>query len=161
MPVAQEEFQKAVATVLEVVMFENWLRFYFIHEKRDADGKEILVIELPEKSRERIKELYPGLYPLAQQLAGKPLDFETSRNSVLQYIMNEIEDKQLPKGETQKTLQSASFQVKLQLFHTWEQMHEDQLDNGFMEFGAWRNLFAQWLETPGAKELGKKLLQTG
>ena len=36
MPEQQEQFQNAVWQVLEAVMFENWLRFYFISEKPDA-----------------------------------------------------------------------------------------------------------------------------
>ena len=38
-------------------------------------------------------------------------------------------------------------------------MHEDQLDQGFLEFGAWRKLFAQWRETSGGRELADRLAQ--
>lgn len=156
MPEAQQEFQKKVAALLEVAMFENWLRFYFIKEQNDNE----LILELPEKSLERIAELYPSLLPLAQSMNGKPVDFETSRNAVLTHILNHVDGQSMPRGEAQRILSSATFQVRLQLFHTWEQIHEDQLDQ-FMEFGAWRNLFAQWLETPGAAELARKLIGTG
>ena len=37
MPKEQEQFQQAVVSILEAVMFENWLRFYFIAEKADAE----------------------------------------------------------------------------------------------------------------------------
>lgn len=159
MPEAQEEFQKIVGELLEVAMFENWLRFYFIHESAEAGNKQPeLAIELPQKALTRIRELYPGLYPLAKKLDGKIINFETSRDAVLHHILEEMDGKTLAKGEAQQALQSLTFQIKLELFHTWEQMHEDQLDNGFLEFGAWKNLFARWLETPGAKELGRKLL---
>lgn len=151
----QEEFQSRVATLLEVAMFENWLRFYFIKEVPDSDE---LKLELPEKAMERIRELYPALYPLAEALDGKPIDFETSRNAVLHHVLNHVEGTLWPQGVAQSILQSATFQTKLQLFHIWEQVHEDQLDRGFSEFGAWKQLFARWLETPGARELGKKLM---
>ena len=36
MPEPQSQFQSAVASMIEAVMFENWLRFYFISEKPDA-----------------------------------------------------------------------------------------------------------------------------
>ena len=36
MPTPQEEFQNAVLRILETVMFENWIRFYFLTEKLDA-----------------------------------------------------------------------------------------------------------------------------
>lgn len=151
----QKDFQKQVAALLEVAMFENWLRFYFIEEIQDSD---VLKISLPDKALHRIKELYPGLYPMAESLNGKEVDFESSRQAVLRHILNEIEGKTMPQGAAQSILQSKTFQVRLQLFHIWEQMHEAQLDQGFAEFGAWKNLFAQWLETPGAQELAKKMM---
>lgn len=154
MPAEQDKFQKAVEDALEVVMFENWLRFYFI----SGDEESGLRLELPDKSLERIRELYPSLYPLADKMNGKAVDFEISRNSVLAHLAEEVEGRTIPKGELQKVLQSATFQARLELFHTWEQIHEDQLDQGFAEFGAWRKLFARWLETPGARELEEKLL---
>lgn len=151
----QSTFQEQVATLLEVAMFENWLRFYFI---REEDASEYLELEIPEKAMARIKDLYPHLYPLASSLNNKPINFETSRDSVIRHIMAEIDGKTLPQGTAQQILQSSTFQIRLQLFHIWEQLHEDQLDRGFSEFGAWKNLFAQWLETPGAKELAQNLI---
>lgn len=150
------DFQKQVNDVLEVVMFENWLRFYFIQQGADEND---LKIVLPAKTRDRIAELYPGLNPLAEKLDGRAIDFETSRNSVIDHIMKELEGKSLPKGGAAKILQSSTFQTRLHLFHTWEQLHEDQLDNGFQEFGAWRSLFAQWLQTPGAQKLENQMMQ--
>lgn len=155
MPETQEKFQQAVMSVLEVVMFENWLRFYFIVEQR---GESELKIELPQKSLERIRELYPELYPLAAKINNRPVDFEVSRQAVLTHLLEDVEGSSLAKGEAQKILQSATFQTRLNLFHTWEQIHEDQLDQGFADFGAWKQLFAKWLDTPGAKELAKQML---
>ena len=40
MPTPQEEFQNAVLRILETVMFENWIRFYFLTEKLDAPVEE-------------------------------------------------------------------------------------------------------------------------
>ncbi len=154
MQVAQDVFQKAVSDFLEVVIFESWLRFYFIEEMPDGENLEI---RLPEKSLERIRELYPSLYPLAQKMNCKPVDFEISRRAVLTHIIDELDGASLPKGEAGQILQSSEFQTRLNLFHVWEQLHEDQLDQGFIEFGAWQNLFAKWLQSPGARELAKKL----
>ena len=57
MPEAQEQFQNGVAKVLEAVMFENWLRFYFISEKPEApaaaDGQPALFIAVPVKAMEQ------------------------------------------------------------------------------------------------------------
>lgn len=154
MTMEQEAFEKAVADFLEVVMFENWLRFYFIAEMPVGENLEI---RLPERSLERIRELYPALYPLAHKMNARPVDFEISRRAVLDHIMDELEGKSILKGEAPLILQSSAFQARLNLFHAWEQLHESQLDQAFIEFGAWKNLFAKWLQSPGAVELAKKL----
>lgn len=168
MPEAQKEFRNAVEQALEAVMFESWLRFYFIEElpadaegkkpaDADAEAEERLAISVPEKGMARIKELYPNLLPLAESMNGHEVDFETSRRAVCTFVLGHLDGKTMPRDMAAVVFASATFQVELQLFHTWLQLHEAQLDEGFQEFGAWRNLFAQWRATPGARELAEKL----
>lgn len=161
---AQEKnvFRDEVERLLEVVMFENWLRFYFIREVREPgpDNREEappLAMELPDKALEKIKNLYPHLYPLARELNGKEIDFELSRKAVITYVMENLDGKKMPRGEAQRVLSSATFQTELQLFHNWVQIHESQLDQGFADFAAWQNLFGQWKESPGARELAENI----
>lgn len=161
MPAEQEAFHKAVDHLLEIAMFENWLRFYFIHEEDGQGSPPVLAIRLPAKSLARIRDLYPALAPMAESLDGKPIDFETSRNAVLKHILMEVDGKGMPRDTASSILQSQAFQIKLQMFHLWEQMHEDQLDARFMDFGMWRDLFAQWLLTPGARKLATQLGSAG
>lgn len=155
-------FKDEVKLVLEVLMFENWMRFYFIKEEPVAteDGKEEAVnlkMELPEKTLDKIKELYPDLYPLAKEMNGRNIDFETSRTAVLAYVMEAVDGVKMPRGEAQRILSSATFQTDLQLFHTWLQMHETQLDQGFAPFDVWRDMFAKWKESPAALELAENM----
>lgn len=161
MPQLQEEFQSAVWLVLEAVMFENWLRFYFISEKPDApegpDGEKPLFLAIPEKGMERIAELYPHLQPLALDMNGKELSFESSQRAVCSFVLDHVDGKTMPRDTAGTIFNSSTFQVQMQLFNAWVQMHEDQLDQGFVEFGAWRKLFNQWRESPGATELAGKL----
>ena len=168
MPQEQKEFREAVEQALEAVMFESWLRFYFIEElppeatkaegeAEAADSAERLVIRVPEKGMARIAELYPHLLPLAESMNGHEVDFETSRRAVCTFVLGHLDGKTMPRDMAAVVFGSATFQIRLQLFHTWLQMHEDQLDQGFQEFGAWRTLFAQWRATPGARELAEKL----
>ena len=169
MPGEQQEFRDAVEQALEAVMFESWLRFYFIEEvppeAARADGnapqaagdEERLVIRVPEKGMARIKELYPNLLPLAEGMNGHEVDFETSRRAVCTFVLAHLDGKTMPRDMAAVVFGSSTFQILLQLFHTWLQIHEDQLDQGFQEFGAWRKLFAQWRDTPGARELAEKL----
>ena len=167
MPDAQQEFRNAVEQALEAVMFENWLRFYFIEElppepgapagAADAGSPERLCIRVPEKGMTRIAELYPNLRPLAEGMNDHEVDFETSRRAVCTFVLDRLDGKTMPRDMAAVVFGSATFQIQLQLFHAWLQMHEDQLDRAFQEFGAWRTLFDQWRATPGARELAEKL----
>lgn len=169
MPEAQKEFHNAVEQTLEAVMFESWLRFHFIEElpaepavpgsgdAPEAAEGEHLCIRVPKKGMARIGELYPNLLPLAESMNGYEVDFEISRRAVCTFVLNQLDGKTMPKDMAAVVFGSATFQIQLQLFHAWLQMHEEQLDQGFQEFGAWRTLFNQWRTTPGARELAEKL----
>ncbi len=149
-----DAFAKAVEIILESVMFENWLRFYFISEKPDQDE---LFLSVPEQGMERIKELYPSLLPLAELLNGKELTFDASRTAICTYVITEIDGKKIAQNMSDTVFDSSTFQVELQLFNTWVQSHEAQLDEGFLEFGAWQNFFSQWRATDEVKEFHLKL----
>ena len=83
-------FETAFDRIVEVVMFENWLRFYFITEKPEADDAEALFLAVPEQGMQRIGELHGHLLPLAESLNGKKIDFETSRSAVCTYVVTEV-----------------------------------------------------------------------
>ena len=164
MPEAQQEFRNAVEQALEAVMFENWLRFYFIADlpagpdaPAAGEAGERLCIRVPEKGMARIAELYPALFPLAESMNDHEVDFATSRRAVCTFVLEQLDGKTMPRDMAAVVFGSATFQIQLQLFHAWLQMHEDQLDRAFQEFGARRTLFAQWRATPGARELAEKL----
>ncbi len=148
-------FGKNIAKVLEVVMFENWLRFYFIHAE---ENNEKLYIQVPEQAIERIKSLYPGFYPMLDKINGKEITFETSQAAVCEHVLTELDGKTIPKDSSGTIFDSTTFQVELQLFNTFIQTHEAQLDEGFMEFGAWQNFFSQWRQTDGVKEVALKMM---
>lgn len=145
-----QAFAKGVESILEAVMFENWLRFYFISEK--PEHGDALFLAIPEQGMTRIKELYPHLLSLAETLNGKELTFETSRSAVCTYVVTEVDGKRIPRNMSDTVFDSSTFQVELQLFNTWVQGHEAQLDEGFLEFGAWRNFFSQWRSSDDVKE---------
>ncbi len=142
---SSEAFAKGVDNILEVVMFENWLRFYFISEKPHAE--EGLFLAVPEQGMVRIKELYPHLYPLAEEMNDKELTFDSSRSAVCTFVVTEVDGKTIPKNMSDIVFDSSTFQIELHLFNTWVQSHENQLDEAFMEFGAWRNFFSQWRQS--------------
>lgn len=128
MPEEQEKFQKNVDDVLEGVMFENWLRFYFLEEteEKDEKGEPKLVMNIPEKGMAKIKELYPRLYTLAEDVNGMPATFDVSRNAVCNYVLTEL----VKPGDggasaMSSVIDSRAFQVKNQLFNIWVQGYEE------------------------------------
>ncbi len=157
MSATKDTFTQSINAVLEVVMFENWLRFYFITEE---DGKDALYITIPEQGVNRIKELYPHLHPLAETVNNKEVTFDSSRAAVCEHVLVEVDGKSIPKEMSNTVFDSITFQVELQLFNTWVQAHEEQLDESFLEFGAWRNFFSQWRQTDTVKELALKMMAT-
>lgn len=156
-----QAFAQAVTHILEAVMFENWLRFYFITEKPGSGNEEKLFIAIPEQGLTRMQELYPHLMPLAESLNGKEIDFETSRSAVCTYVVTEVDGKRVPRNMSDMVFDSATFQTELQLFNTWVQAHEEQLDKGFLEFGAWRTLFAEWRASDQVKEWATQMSAAG
>ncbi len=157
MSATKDTFTQSIDAVLEVVMFENWLRFYFIAEE---DGKDALSITIPEQGVNRIKELYPHLYPLAESVNNKEVTFDSSRAAVCEHVLVEVDGKTIPKEMSNTIFDSITFQVELQLFNTWVQAHEEQLDESFLEFGAWRNFFSQWRQTDTVKDIALKMMAT-
>lgn len=153
------ELQVALQDILNVVIFENWLRFYFIEEQVNRDNPEELLffIKIPAKSMIKIRELYPELSPLAEEMNNKPVNFQISRSSVLTYILNHLEGSKLSRGLAEKVISSKEFQVKLQLFNTWVQLYEEQLDHGFHPFQSWLTMFSEWRKSKAGQAVIQKM----
>ena len=47
-------------------------------------------MNIPEKGMAKIKELYPRLYTLAEDVNGMPATFDVSRNAVCNYVLTEL-----------------------------------------------------------------------
>lgn len=153
-------FSAAVQQVLEAVIFENWLRFYFITEKTDSPkdtSPDELYLAVPEQAMQRIQELYPHLYPMALDLNAKAIDFETSRRALCTFVVTELDGKVIPNEMGAKVFDSTTFQTEMHLFNTWVQAHESQLDKAFMDFGMWRSLFAEWRNSEAVKDWATQL----
>jgi hypothetical protein len=151
-----KEFQQAARQILEVVMFENWLRFYFLSETEG--GK--LALAVPEQALARIREHYAQLTPLAEELNGKEISFELSRQAICTFVAARLDNQALP---VNSVLDSSGFQLEMHLFNTWVQGHEEQLDTNFLDFAAWKRLFGEWRNSDKVKEwavgLGSGLTQ--
>lgn len=146
------EFDLAVERVIEVVMFENWLRFYFIEEEGER-----LFIKLPEKALEQIKKRYGTLHELADRLNNLDLDHQTSMNEVCLFVAADFSSRGLADDLPRRVFDSNFFMVEMQLFGSWVQSYEEKLDESFLDFGTWQKLFKEWRQSEEVLEYRKKL----
>ena len=161
MPKEQEDFLNVVNKIIEVVMFENWLRFYFITPMQDEQESENsdphLFLILSDKALQKIEELYPELLPIALKMNQKELSFELSQQTICTYVVENIDGKLTPRDTVGSIMDSINFQTELELFNTFISLHENQLEQGFADFETWKKLFADWKTTKHALELRDKL----
>ena len=148
------EFDQAVERIPQVVMFENWLRFYFIGE--EEGGK--LLIRLPEKAMEQINTRYGAFYGLAERLNNREIDHQTSINEVCLFVASEIDGRSLSEQTINWVFDSSQFQAELQLFSAWVQAHEEKLDENFMEFNDWLKQYAAWRQTDEVEAKRKNII---
>ncbi len=154
MPEDQERFREAVDAMMDAVLFENWLRFYFLHQDGDEDPAKVIV---PERAMERIREGYGPLASMAEELNGREASLQSSRDAVCGYISRELEGSRIPRGEAASYLDTRAFQVSMQLFGVWVQAYEAMLDAQFLDFGQWREQFVRWRGSEQGKELERRM----
>jgi len=140
------EIEAAAGRVADVIMFENWLRFYFISEEGDT-----LFIRLPEKAMEQIRQRCQSYYDLAAMLNNEEIGHQRSLKAVCMFISGGGGGTLLPDAVLADVFDSPKFQLELQLFTHWLQSHEEKLDERFMEFFEWQKAFALWKDTDEVK----------
>ncbi len=141
------DIQEAQSRVAEIVMFENWLRFYFIAEEDDK-----LFIRIPAQAMEKLHADYPKLVGLAERLNDNEIDHKTSMQAVVMFTATEMDGLVLPEPLIEQIFDSPRFHLDLQLFSSWVQSHEEQLDAGFMEFSTWQSMFDEWRKSDKVQE---------
>lgn len=141
-----------LAEALDAVMFENWLRFYFIAEEGDE-----LVLRLPEKAMEQIRKRYGKYHELAEVLNNAPIDHNTSLKAVCMFMAGSLNNTAAPQAAAESLFDNPAFHVELQLFGSWVQSHEEQLDASFLEFSDWKTMYGQWRELDEVKKLAGQL----
>lgn len=144
---AVTEFSKAVKSISEVLIFENWLRFYFISE--EEDGK--LFIRIPEKADMRIRENWPQIHSLADELNNKEITPDTSREAIVVHVSNELDGNAMKAGMAERVFNSNTFQFEMHLFSMWVEGHESQLDQSFLDFGNWLSMYSEWKQSDKVK----------
>lgn len=138
---------------LDLVLFEQWLRFYFISEE---DGK--LFIRMPDDYFELNRKQYPDLFPVAQSLNNREIDHQAALSALCDSMMNG--PFALAGKDWAEVLAGEDFRMALQLLSFWVQAEEDELDREILPFDQWRHRFLDWRETPPIRDYAAKLRQS-
>ena len=150
----RQELNRAGASLLKAIIFENWLRFHFIQEEDgEAGAAPRFFIQIPERAMARIREAFPQYLHMAEKLNAREVNFQTSRAAILACVLESPEGAEIGIEAIQKAVDSPSFQEDLELFNAWLALHEAQLDAGIADFDAWLRLFSEWRTGPAARKL--------
>lgn len=147
-----EMMQNAMQDISELMQFENWIRFYFVREEADT-----LYVRIPDEALQRIEEDYPTYMSLVEALNNNPIDYETSMTTLCKQAVNIFEGDKYPLGIAGEVFDSKDFQAEMHLFNIWVQSHEEQLDQAFMEFKKWMEIFNEWKKDERVVEYHSKL----
>ena len=148
----QDGFRETLEDVAEAIKFENWLRFYFVEEKEDG-----LYINIPEERLKDIQTKYGPLFELAEKLNNDSIDQAKSTSEVCTFIWRTYDSAKHDIGMVPRVFNSKEIQIEMHLFYLWVQGHEGQLEEEFMDFDRWVELFEAWKVDDKVKEYASKL----
>ncbi|WP_244963587.1 hypothetical protein [Oceanidesulfovibrio marinus] len=147
-----ETMQNAIQDISRLMQFENWIRFYFIREEDDT-----LYVRIPDEAVKRIEEEYPLYISIVEELNNKPIDYEKSMATLCKQVVTIFEGDKYPFGISGDVFDTKDFQAEMHLFNVWVQSHESQLDQAFMDFSTWQEIFGEWRQDDRVKEYFEKL----
>lgn len=119
--------------VFEGIVFENWIRFYFMVEENED-----LKIEIPVKEIKKIEASHPEFLALAQKMNGRNVDILLSRSAVLEYALGCCHN---DANILEAILNDHDFQEESGIFGEWEKANELSLAKKEPDFGAWLALY--------------------
>lgn len=132
-------FKKAKQALCEVLMFEHWIRFYFVKEKESK-----LSIDIPDEAMAYIRESHGHLTELAEKLNHAEIDYQSSRKTVCNFVGEKLDGAQFGADIVPKVLDDGDFKIEMYLFGLWLKGHETYLDEQTRPFCEWTEMFEGW-----------------
>lgn len=148
-------FKTAVNDIAEVVIFENWLRFYFVQEE-DEDK---LSLKVPDETMDEIKEKHEHLYPVAEKLNDAEIDYQRSQEVVCTFVARQLDGQKFKTGTVPRAFDSKELKIDLHLFGLWQEAHTERLGDEKLSFAEFLDFFIQWKNSDEVKNYRKKLLE--
>jgi len=148
--------KNAIKDTVEIFQFDQWMRFYFVKE----DG-ETLRIEIPEDVLEQVKTAFPGLHGLADLCNNGVIDYRRSQENVCAYVAARLEGDKYDATVMPQVFDNAAFKIEMYIFNVWLKMHESHLDEEYLDFGQWLEMYEGWNSLDEVKQYRKRLLENG
>lgn len=136
----RDDFPSALAEVAEAMQFEHWLRFYFLREEEGGE----LTMDIPEEVQALIQRDHALLWPLAERLNNRTIDYQTSLGEVCGFAARNLDGVRHRPGLMDRVFDSRDLKLEMHLFTLWLSGHETAFDAEVMPFAKWRELFVGW-----------------
>ncbi|MGE4292917.1 MAG: hypothetical protein AB7E32_11995 [Desulfovibrio sp.] len=148
--------KKAAREILRIMMFEQWVRFYFLEDKEGA-----LHVNISEEALARVRERQPDLLPLAEMMNGDEITYEKCQTTVCAFASSRLDGQKYAADILPKAFDSKDFKVDLYMFQLWNRGHEKHLDERFHDFEEWEEMFTEWSKLDEVMEYREKLVLGG
>ncbi|MDL2313590.1 hypothetical protein LJC36_01260 [Desulfovibrio sp. OttesenSCG-928-C14] len=145
-----EIVDEKVDFALELVLFEQWLRFYFITEK---DGE--LYLDVPAPVYGQLEKDLPDLFPVAKALNGQIIDHQAALAALSESMLSDRA--RLNSGQWAEILGGVEFHINLEVMSFWVQSRESELDEQNLSFPAWKELFLAWRRSPEVEDYAARI----
>ncbi|WP_419785511.1 hypothetical protein [Pseudodesulfovibrio sp.] len=148
--------KSAVKDTIKIFQFDQWIRFYFV--KQDGDD---LRVEIPEEIMQQVEKDFPNLHGLADMMNNAPIDYQRSQENVCAHVAARLDGQKYDPTILPQVFDNATFKIEMYIFNVWLKMHEQHLDEEYMDFGQWLEMWEGWNSLDQVKEYRKKLIENG
>jgi len=148
--------KSAVRDALEIFQFDQWIRFYFIKQK----GEE-LWIEIPKEIIAELEEKDSHLHNYADMVNEAATNYTRSQENVCSYIASRLDGQKYEQTVLPQVFDNATFKVEMYMFNVWLKMHESHLDEEYMNFEGWMEMYEGWNSMDEVQEYRTKLVDSG
>jgi hypothetical protein len=150
-----DPIERASQEIFRVFLAEHWARFYFAVEQ---DG--VVFLDVPAEALAAFGDEDKPIAEFIGGLNGRPVDMETSRRSIGEFVFKAFEGGGFPTGTVAKAFDSKPFGLLMRLFSVWLSGHEALLDTEVLPFAEWDRLFSAWRQDPAVVRFAASLAET-
>ncbi len=148
--------KNAIKDALEAFQFDQWVRFYFVTQK----GEE-LWIEIPDEVMVELRKDKPHLYRFADLVNNGQTDYKRSQDNLCSYIASRLDGRKYEQTVLPQVFDNATFKLEMYVYNVWLKMHEKYLDEEYMNFDEWMEMYNGWYSLDEVQEYRAKLVKSG